>query len=94
MIVMLKANLLYIDKEEASFRRFDRQGAADVLLRIVVSLIIAFFAMRRSDEVFVNKTHIHSILQSHIVIKENKYVLLFMPAVKNDLLRKGHFVDL
>jgi len=102
IIIMLKAILGYIEVEEASLRQQNRHGTADVLLRDAVSLIIAFFAMRRSDEVFVNKTRTHGILQSQIVLEQGKHVLLFVPAQKidptknppkwqkNDLVSGGH----
>lgn len=93
-IVMLKDTLSYINKEEAALRRAGHIGIADVLLRDAVALILAFFAMRRSDEIFVNKRHNHGILQSHIFLEKGKQVLLFIPGQKTDPDRKGHFVNL
>jgi len=93
-IIILKAMLRYIEVEEPSLRQQNRHRTADVLLRDAVSLIIAFFAMRRSDEVFVNKTHTHGILQSQIVLEQGKHVLLFVPAQKIDPTHQGHFVTL
>ena len=81
---MLKATLRYIEVEEPSLRQQNRHGTADVLLRDAVSLSIAFFAMRRSDEVFVNKTHPHGVIQSQIVLEQGKHELLFAPAQKTD----------
>ena len=93
-IIMLKAMIRYIEVEEPFLRQQNRHGTADVLLRDAVFLIIAFFAMRRSDEVFVNKTHTHGILQSQIVLEQDRYVQLFVPAQKTDPTHQGHFVTL
>ena len=69
MIVMLKAILRHIDVEKPFLHQQNCHGTADVLLHDAISLIIAFLAMLRSDEVFVNKTHTHGILQPPIVLE-------------------------
>jgi hypothetical protein len=84
MIVMLKTILRYIDVEESFLRQQHRHGTAEVLLHDAVSLIIAFFAMRRRDEVFVNNSQTHGILQSQIDLEQDKNVLFFVPAQKTD----------
>jgi hypothetical protein len=71
---MLKAILRHIDVEKPFLRQQNRHGTADVLLRDAISLIIAFLAMLRSDEVFVSKTHTHGILQLQIVLEQDKHV--------------------
>ena len=93
-IVMLKAILLYMDGNETELRLAGQFNAADVLLRDAVALILGFFAMRRSDELFMNKEHTHGILQSHVVLVFASHVTLFVPAQKNDKLQQGHFVTL
>ena len=93
-IVMLKDTLIYLDREEKQARSLDNFNTADVMLRDAVALIIAFFAMRRSDELFMNKKHTHGILQSHLVLVPGSHVTLFVPAQKNDKLSQGLFVTL
>lgn len=93
-IVMLKAILDYCDEHIVKARKQGGHGLADVLLRDAVSLIIAFFAMRRSDEVFVNKDHSHGILQAHLLVVHNRHISLYIQAQKTDSTRKGHHVTL
>ena len=93
-IVMLKAILDYCDEHIVKARKQGGHGLADVLLRDAVSLIIAFFAMRRSDEVFVNKDHSHGILQAHLLVVHNRHISLYIQAQKTDSTRKGHHITL
>ena len=90
-IVMLKAILAYCDEQIARARKQGVHSLADVLLRDDVSLIINFFAMRRSNEVFVNKEHSHGILQSHLLVV---HISLYIQAQKTDSAHKGHHVTL
>jgi len=73
-IVMLKAVLAYMDLNERLSRASGNHHAADVLLRDAVALMIDFFAMRRSDELFMNKTQAHGILQAHVVLAVKKTI--------------------
>jgi hypothetical protein len=75
-------------------RKRQEHDPADVLLRDAVALIIGFFAMRRSDELIMNKAHTHGILQTHEVLVPGSHVTLFVPAQKNDKLSQGLFVIL
>ena len=93
-IVMLKAILAYMNLHERQSRASGNNNTADVLLRDAVALIIGFFAMRRSDELFMNKAHTHGILQTHVVLVPGSHVTLFVPAQKNDKLSQGLFVTL
>jgi len=93
-IEMLKEILAYMDVTETHLRRVGNVNAADVMLRDAVALAIAFFAMRRSDELFMNKNHTHGILISHLTLVHGSHITLFVPAQKNDKLSQGHFVTL
>ena len=93
-IEMLKEILAYMVVTETHLRRVGNVNAADVMLRDAVALAIAFFAMRRSDELFMNKNHTHGILISHLTLVHGSHITLFVPAQKNDKLSQGHFVTL
>ena len=59
-----------------------------------LSLIIAFFAMRRGDEIFICTTHTHGILQSQMVLEHANHFLLFVAAQNTDSTHQGHFFSL
>ena len=93
-IQMVKQVLRFADRGilAASNRRdFQR---ADVLLRDAVAMMLGFFAMRRSDELFVNKSHSHGLLQGHVVLVPDSHVSVFVQAQKTDSVRKGHYLTL
>ena len=64
---MVKAVLQFADSAILEASKRGNWQRADVLLREAVAMLLGFFAMRRSDELFVNKTHTHGLLQKHIV---------------------------
>ena len=53
-----------------------------------------FFAMRRSDELFVNKAHTHGILMRHVVLMPSSHLSLWVQGQKTDQLGQGHAVTL
>ena len=56
--------------------------------------MMAFFAMRRSDEIFVNKGHSHGLLQQHVQLHCPSHVSIFVQGQKTDSYHKGHYVVL
>jgi hypothetical protein len=93
-IQMLKGILDYSDAEIKLARGRREYMLADILLRDAVAILVAFFAMRRSDEIFMNKEHTHGLLQKHVQLHCPSHVSIFVQAQKTDSYHKGHFVIL
>ena len=93
-IQMVKAVLQFADSAILEASKRGNWQRADVLLREAVAMLLGFFAMRRSDELFVNKTHTHGLLQKHIVLVPDSHVSLFVQAQKTDCTRQGHHITL
>ena len=93
-IVMIKELVRYVHHHEPLFRKAGNHNVADVLLRDLVAVLLGFFAMRRSDELFVNKAHTHGILMRHVVLIPSSHLSLWVQGQKTDQLGQGHAVTL
>ena len=93
-IQMVKGIMDYSDTEIKLARGNFNYMVADILLRDAVAIMIAFFAMRRSDEIFVNKGHSHGLLQQHVQLHCPSHVSIFVQGQKTDSYHKGHYVVL
>ena len=93
-LVMVKELIAYVTRHEALCRRAGNHNVADVLLRDLVAILLGFFAMRRSDELFVNKSHTHGILLRHLTFSPPTHLSLWVQGQKTDQFGHGHAVTL
>ena len=72
----------------------ERPRQARLDLRNALILAFGFFGIRRSAELFVNKSRRMGLLRSHVTVTEGQSVNLYIQSQKNDTTAKGNLIHL
>ena len=86
---MMLRMLSLLEARYLQYNGSSNQRIADVALRDMAALVVAYWGMRRGAELWMNRDWSMGLRRCHVTFVTDSHVTLFLQSMKNDPLGKG-----